>query len=227
MSVTMIASMIMSNTATTAMVVAAVAPLVATLGKESGVTKAILLGVPIAASTGGMATIIGSPPNAIAAGALENAGMPVNFLEWMLYGMPVALGLTAIGWLALTWRYLRQSDTLSAGFSTGEIDQTPAMRVQRRRVVIILVITVFGWLTGSWHGISVAAVTAIPIVFLTLTGIITGKEVRALPWDTLLLVAGGLSLGVALQRSGLLPLYAERLTSLGFPTCPSCSSLPS
>ena len=81
MATTMVASMLMSNTATTAMVIAAVTPLLHSLGKKSGLTKALLIGVPIAASTGGMGTIIGSPPNAIAAGALENAGIKIDFLE--------------------------------------------------------------------------------------------------------------------------------------------------
>src|SRR6185369_9000019 len=71
---TMIGSMLMSNTATTAMIVAALMPLLNSLGK-SNTTKALLLGVTTAASTGGMATIIGSPPNAIAAGLLENNGI--------------------------------------------------------------------------------------------------------------------------------------------------------
>ena len=75
---TMIASMLMSNTATAAMVVAAVMPLVTSVGK-SGFSKALLLGISIAATVGGMGTIIGTPPNAIAAGILENSGHKIDF----------------------------------------------------------------------------------------------------------------------------------------------------
>ena len=85
---TMVASMLMSNTATTAMVIAAIMPLLMSLGKDSGFAKALLLGIPIAAATGGMGTIIGTPPNAIAAGALENAGISIDFIDWMKYGAP-------------------------------------------------------------------------------------------------------------------------------------------
>ena len=85
---TMVASMLMSNTATTAMVIAAIMPLLMSLGKNSGFAKALLLGIPIAAATGGMGTIIGTPPNAIAAGALENAGITIDFIDWMKYGVP-------------------------------------------------------------------------------------------------------------------------------------------
>jgi sodium-dependent dicarboxylate transporter 2/3/5 len=91
---TMVASMLMSNTATTAMVIAAIMPLLMSLGRGSGFAKALLLGIPIAAATGGMGTIIGTPPNAIAVGALENAGISIDFIDWMKYGFPIAFVLT-------------------------------------------------------------------------------------------------------------------------------------
>jgi solute carrier family 13 (sodium-dependent dicarboxylate transporter), member 2/3/5 len=69
MTVTMVFSMLISNTATTAMVIAALTPLLTKLGKGSPVAKGLVLGIPVAATTGGMATILGSPPNAIAVGA--------------------------------------------------------------------------------------------------------------------------------------------------------------
>src|SRR6185369_14347154 len=97
---TMTASMLMSNTATAAMVVAAVMPLVTSIGK-SGFSKALLLGISIAATVGGMGTIIGTPPNAIAAGILENSGHKIDFLSWMYYGVPVAIALTAISCFVL------------------------------------------------------------------------------------------------------------------------------
>ena len=81
-------------------------------------------------------------------------------------------------------------------------------------MIAIIAATVVLWLTSSLHGLSVAAVSAIPIVFLTLTGVLTGKDVQGLPWDTLFLVAGGLSLGVALQHTGLLNHYADQMKTL-------------
>ncbi len=215
MSTAMIASMLMSNTACTAMIIAAVTPLLTSLGKQSGVGKAVLLGVPIAASTGGMATIIGSPPNLIAAGALENAGINISFLEWIVYGAPIALILTAICCFALILVYVKDKTPISLDFlNAAEEKMSAEINIQRKIVLVILVVTVLMWLTGKLHGISVAGVSAIPIVFLTLTGVLTGKDVRALPWDTLFLVAGGLSLGVALQHNGLLKHYADQMSGL-------------
>ena len=69
-------------------------------------------------------------------------------------------------------------------------------------------------MTTSLHGIRVAAVCAVPLVVLTLTGVLDGKDIRGLSWDTLLLVAGGLSLGLALEHTGLLEHYAKMLIGM-------------
>ena len=75
MLVTAVFSMIMSNTATTAMMIAAVIPFINTLDAKAPFAKALLIGIPAAASLGGMGTIIGSPPNAIAVEAMNNHGV--------------------------------------------------------------------------------------------------------------------------------------------------------
>ncbi len=212
---TMVASMLMSNTATTAMVIAAIMPLLASLGKGSGFAKALLLGIPIAAATGGMGTIIGTPPNAIAAGALENAGISIDFIEWMKYGVPLTLALTAISCFVLIRMFIKDKTPISLDFlKNQEISTSPEFLRQRRIVIGVIIVTVALWLTTSLHGIKTAAVCAVPLVILTLTRVLEGKDIRELPWDTLLLVAGGLSLGVALEQSGLLNHYAQKLISM-------------
>lgn len=213
---TMVASMLMSNTATTAMVVAAVMPLLASLGKKSGFAKALLLGISIAAATGGMGTIIGTPPNAIAAGALENAGIPISFIDWMIYGVPLTLALTLICCFVLIWIFVKDNTPISLDFlEQQETGTSPDFIRQRRIVLVVILITVGLWLTTSLHGIKVAAVCAVPLVIFTLTGILEGKDIKGLPWDTLLLVAGGLSLGIALEQTGLLNHYGEKLITMG------------
>ena len=215
MTTTMIASMLMSNTAATAMVVAAIMPLLNALGNKSGVSKALLLGVPIAATTGGMGSIIGSPPNLIAVGALENIGINVSFLDWMIYGLPIALALTAISCIVLIKFFIKDKTPISLDFLHDQkTERSKEEKTQRTIVLIIIIITVLLWLTTTIHGIKVAAVSAVPLVFLTLTGILKNKDVQGLPWDTLLLVAGGLSLGMALQNSGLLEHYAQQMRNI-------------
>ena len=216
MMTTMFASMVMSSTAATALVIAAITPLITSLGKKSGVTRALLLGVPLAAIVGGMGTIIGTPANAIAVGELENIGVSISFLDWMLFAVPISIVLTATSYFLLILIFLRDNTPIKAELlrSKNEV-LSDKMKANRRIVISILVVTILLWLSGSFLGITVASVTAVPLVFLTLSGIITTKEVRALPWDTLLLVAGGLSLGVALQRTDLLGYYTYKIVELG------------
>ncbi len=215
MSTTMVASMLMSNSATTAMVIAAVMPLLTSLGKNSGFAKALLLGIPIAASIGGMATIIGTPANAIAVGALANENISISFTDWMIFGTPVAILLTTISCFALIRIYVKDKTPISLAFLENHKENSSREFIkQRRLVLVILIITVILWLTSSMHGLTVASICAIPLVFLTLTRILTGKDIQSLPWDALLLVAGGLSLGIALEHTGILNHYAQKLITM-------------
>jgi len=214
---TWLAVMIMSDTATTAMVVAAMTPLLTSLGK-SNLSKALLLGVSIAAALGGMSTIIANVSNATAAGLVEKEGISISFLNWMLYGIPVSFILTAVSCYALSRRYIKNSDPVSLEFLKVNIAETAsASKGQRTIVLIVIFVTILFWLTGSVHGVTVAAVSAIPIVALTASGILNSGDIKTLPWDTLFLVTGGLSLGEALQSTGILDHYANNLRSMSLP----------
>ena len=216
MMTTMFTSMVMSSAAATAMVVAAITPLLTSLGKKSGVTKALLLGVPLSAMVGGMGTIIGTPANAIAVGQLANIGISISFLDWMMFAIPVAIVLTVVSGFILMKIFLKDNTPIRPELIESKpIEQTHKMKINRRIVISILVVTILLWVTSSNLGITVASVTAVPLVFLTLTGVISGNDVRSLPWETLLLVAGGLSLGVALQQTGLLNFYSAKIVQFG------------
>jgi sodium-dependent dicarboxylate transporter 2/3/5 len=209
MAMTMVASMILSNSATTSMVIASVMPLIKRLGK-SGFSNALLVGIPIAATLGGMGTIIGSPTNAIAVGALENNGVTLNFSAWMLFGIPLAIVLTAVSWWMLRRIYIRDTAPVEVEFSTpGPVGKDLTRR--RRIVVAVVILSVALWMTSPIHRLSVASVSAVPLLLLTMTGILASEDVRRLPWDTLLLVAGGLSLGLGLQDTGLLEHFAGHI----------------
>lgn len=204
--------MLMSNTATTAMMIATIAPILTQFGKNAPITKSLLIGIPTSAAIGGMGTIIGSAPNAIAVGALEGVGISISFIEWMIIGIPVSLLLILIFWRALLMKYKFKAKRLSLDFLTNEqtkIDdadedgETQVNKTQQRIMLVVLVITLIFWLTSELTGIPVAVVSGIPIVGLTMLGVIDADDVRHLPWDTLMLVAGGLALGLAVQQYGL------------------------
>jgi solute carrier family 13 (sodium-dependent dicarboxylate transporter), member 2/3/5 len=215
MMTTMLASMILSNSATTSMVIASVAPLLKKIGKDP-FSKALLVGIPLAATIGGMGTIIGSPTNAIAVGVLEKMGISVSFLEWMYFGFPLALILTITGWWLLKRRFIRSDNPIEFEMPS-QVELAEKFHKNDRRIVLaVLVVTVFLWLTSSLHQISVSAVSLVPIVFLTLTGILKPEDIRKIPWDTLLLVAGGLSLGLALEETKLLEHFANKLMGTQF-----------
>lgn len=221
---TAVASMVMSNTATTAMMIASVMPLLRTMDENAPFAKALLLGIPSAAAIGGMGTIIGSPPNAIVVDAInhvQSIDYEIGFLEWMVFGVPIALVLVFIVWWFLLRKYVPSLDRIDLS-----VFQEPAVEeevepehgrernIRKKIVLAVLAITVLLWLTGKIHEIPTAAVSGLPIIILTMLSIISGDDVRQLPWDTLMLVAGGLSLGLAIQETGLASYFVAELQNV-------------
>ncbi|MGQ0614841.1 MAG: DASS family sodium-coupled anion symporter [Planctomycetaceae bacterium] len=199
-------SMFLSNTATTALLLAAVAPVLASIGERDPFGKALLLGVPLAAARGGAAK--GPPHNAIAAGELARAGHAVGFARWMLLGAPPALLLLGLVWLFL----LRRHPAHTTGVALPPPPPSLGVPARRRRIVsAVFFLTVGLWMTGGWHGIPVAVTSFLPICAYSISGILGSRDVRRLPWDVLLLVAGGLSLGVGVQETGLARWLVDRL----------------
>jgi sodium-dependent dicarboxylate transporter 2/3/5 len=212
---TAVGSMVMSNTATTAMMISSILPLAHLMGKNSAYTKALLVGIPAAATLGGMGTIIGSTPNAIAVGALQEKGINITFVEWMIFGLPTALLATY-----LFWKFLTRSLNIKAiEIDLSKLTYEPIIpkRFEKNAVLFTLFITIGTWLTEPIHNIPIAATSAIPIVLLTLFQIIKAEDVRRLPWDTLMLVAGGLALGIAMVDVGLTDIVMGKILQLPIP----------
>lgn len=203
MGVTFVFSMFISNTAAATMMLAVMLPVVGSLGPQDRFRKAMVLGIAFAANLGGMGTVIGSPPNAIAAGALANIQQPIDFFRWMLAAIPPALLMIVLVWMYLIFRYrpaVKQLD-LAAFAAASAPSQLPVWR--RILVIIVFGATVILWLTQSLHGIPSTAVAFLPICVLCAAGVIDGDDVCAIRWDVLLLIAGGLSLGLAVTDTGL------------------------
>jgi sodium-dependent dicarboxylate transporter 2/3/5 len=218
MLVTAIFSMIMSNTATTAMMIGAITPFLNTLERNAPFGKALLIGIPAAASLGGMGTIIGSPPNAIVVDALNNHGIEFGFLEWATIGFPVALMLVFLFWLFLIKRYVPKISSIDLQFlnKPNVIEDSSFFKLKKKVVLFILFLTLTLWLTSNPHKIPPSAISLLPITLLTMFRIVSGDDVRKLPWDTLMLVAGGLSLGLAIKETQLAQHYVVLLSSYEF-----------
>jgi len=198
MLVTAILSAFMSNTATTAMMMTVIIPIIAKLQPEDPMRIGLALSIPFAANIGGIATPIGTPPNAIVIGSLANQGISIPFGDWMLLAVPLVLVVLAFTWLLILMLYKPVSEhvllDMKGRFQTGR----PAVLLY-----LIFALTVILWITESLHGIKSAIVALIPVVLLSLTGVITKEDIRKLPWEVLWLVAGGISLGISMKTTGL------------------------
>ncbi len=203
MSITFTFSMFMSNTATAAMMLAVITPVIAKLDKDDPFIKAILIGIPFSANLGGMGTIIGSPPNAIAAGAIADI-YPINFAEWMLAGLPPAIILGAITWFYVLKRYPSKKGNIDLSELLDDSYQSAVLPLWKKLVVMfVFIITILLWLTTPLHGIPTSVISFIPITVFATVRVICVSDIRQLPWDVLLLMTGGLSLGVAVSKTGL------------------------
>ncbi|MEM6911657.1 MAG: DASS family sodium-coupled anion symporter [Verrucomicrobiota bacterium] len=223
MLITFVFSMFMSNTATAAMMVAVMAPVTRKLPPGDKFALGLLLSVPIAANLGGIGTIIGTPPNAIAVGALSEDLRP-SFFAWMKLGVPVALIMGVIGYFYLLKFYpsgRRKIDISQLGQMEGtEADPTPPPPPAWQQVFVMAVFlfAVASWMTESFHGTPPAVVSFFAIALLAVSGILQAEDMRRLPWDVLLMLAGGLALGVGITETGVgawLPgLLPENLSPL-------------
>ncbi|MCF3652454.1 SLC13 family permease [Synoicihabitans lomoniglobus] len=211
MGVTFVFSMFVSNTATTAMMMAVVTPVIIALPKDQKFARALLLGVPVAANLGGMGTVIGSPPNAIAVGILQDKD-PVSFLQWMAIGLPPALVLAGVGFVYLLVRYPAGNTKLDLSSALSpSIGEEPAPRWQQTVVFVVFMVTVGLWMSGPLHGVPTPVVSFVPITAFTVTGVLGAFDMRKLPWDVLLLMTGGLSLGVGVSETGLADWLLQQL----------------
>lgn len=207
MGITFVFSMFMSNTATAAMMIAVTAPILRKIPQGSGMGKGLVLAVAVGANLGGMGTIIGTPPNAIAAGELSGR---TDFVHWMMFAVPPAVILASVVYGVLWWLYVRGTEFKAIEFDT-QVSRGSKEKRQRFLVMLVFAVTVTLWVTESLTGIPSSVVSFIPIVGLAVFGVIESKDMRELPWDVLLLLAGGLSLGVGVEVTGLADWIASKV----------------
>lgn len=201
-------SMLISNTATAAMMLAIVSPIAANdTSEKRSLATMLVLGVAVSATFGGMGTIVGSPVNVIAVEAMAKT-QPIDFVAWARVGLPLALFFVLITWLFLFWVLKPTNDSIKITQNKGS---TPSNNLQQWITAVTLVVTVLLWLTTGITKLPVAAVSFVPMVILTITGVIRQSHIKLISWDTLLLVAGGLTLGMAAHESGLLDYLVTKL----------------
>lgn len=193
-------SMFMSNTATAAMMLTFLTPVLATLPKDGGGRIALALAIPIAANLGGIGTPIGTPPNAIALGALQEAGYNITFAGWMLRMVPYVIVMLLFAWVLLMKMFPFKAKTIELKIEGAPVKVTP---FQKYVVWVTFALTIILWVGESIFKVNSNIVAMIPFAVFSATGILKARHLEHINWAVLWMVAGGFALGTALNQTGL------------------------
>ena len=197
MLITALLSMFMSNTATTATMFAVVIPILK--ARPAGKARAgVALAIPLAANVGGIGTPVGTPPNAIAIGVLQEHGISISFTQWMALAVPYMLVVLAIAWVLLCLTFIPKDARI-------EIDMESRWNkaLDAKVFYAIAGLTILLWVSEPLHGVSSNIVGFFPVVALLALQVMKGKDVQALDWPVLWLVSGGIALGTGVGATGL------------------------
>ena len=227
-------SMWVSNTATAIMMLPIGLSVVSLLGADNDKAEteryatALLLAIAYSASIGGIATLIGTPPNALLTGYLaKNHGIDIGFAQWMAIGLPVSIVMMAITWWWLTrggFKFRTGGD--SAGVLRGELTRLGPLSPAERRVGIVFAAAAAAWMVRpmlndigvAWLSDTAVALIAGITLFLVPSGtggntrLLDWEAAQKLPWGVLLLFGGGLALAGVVKSSGLAEWIAMQLS---------------
>ena len=196
-------SMFMSNTATAAMMLAFLAPVLAVLPSDDKGKIGLSLAIPVAANLGG----IGTPPNATAVKFLAEAGLDVSFSEWAIRMIPFVIIMILFAWFVLQILFPFKSKEVVLDIKASE------RKTDWKTYVVwcTFIGTILLWATEKLTGINSNVVALIPLAVLTCCGIFTKDDIKEINWTVLWLVAGGFALGTDLQGTGLAKVLIEAI----------------
>ena len=191
-------SMFMSNTATAAMMLAFLAPVLKTLPENGGGRISLAMSIPIAANIGGIGTPIGTPPNAIALGQLSQLGINIGFGSWMMHMVPFVVVMLLFAWVLLMLLFPFKAKTIEI-----HIEDTKKHDADFWIVSVTFAATILLWVTSEWTGLDSNVVALIPFAVFAITGVFKHDDFAKIDWHVLWMVAGGFALGTALNKTGL------------------------
>ena len=213
MSMSAVLSMLMSNTATTALLLPVAVGIAGKQADDPNLAVLLMLGIAYGASVGGVATLVGSPPNAIVAGMLN-----IGFLQWLAYGLPVSVSMLACA-IALLWFTFLPAKR----FVDMPIYGENRLSEGGKRTLVVAAITLVLWLIGPWialiAGLPAASFGATSVACLAIALLIGTRCVswntleKSVQWGVLLLLGGGLTLGRGLTESGAADWLGELLVA--------------
>jgi len=195
---------------------------------------ALLLGIAYASSIGGMATLVGTAPNALLAAFMqESYGTEIDFASWMLVGLPLSALLLPFAWLVLT-RLVFRVDFRTSGEGRATLrrlkEELGPISPPERRVAIVFVLMAVAWVARpllitipglSALDDSAIAIAGAVVLFILPSGdkedplLLRWTYAERLPWGVLLLFGGGLTLAGAVSRTGLAAWLGGSLQAIG------------
>ena len=233
-------SMWISNTATSVMMLPIGMAIVAQLRDNPNTVenenlifgKALMLAIAYSASIGGLATLIGTPPNLVLAGIVqETYQVEITFSKWIIFGLPISILLLLICWKYLTNYAFTFKQTSFPGGKAAIKEQLQALgniTYEEKVVLLVFVSTAFAWISRSFllkkwlpaiDDTIIAMIAGIVLFLLSASKekarpLITWKEAVQLPWGILLLFGGGLALAQGFKGSGLAEWIGSQMTLL-------------
>lgn len=232
-------SMWISNTATAVMILPVGMAIVtqlkdnpATLENENSIfAKALMLAIAYSASIGGMATLIGTPPNLVLAGVVEETyGIEITFSQWFSFGFPISIILLIICWLYLTrfaFNFKQKEFPGGRDEINRQLKALGKVTYEEKTVLIVFVLTAFAWISRSFliqKFVPAIDDTIIAIAFAILLFILPSKrkfgkiiaweDAVKLPWGILLLFGGGMALALGFDSSGLALWLGQQMSNL-------------
>ena len=207
-------SMFMSNTATAAMMLAFLAPVLKNLPADGKGRIGLALAIPIGANIGGIGTPIGTPPNVIALGYLkENLGIEIGFPEWCVRMVPFVIVMLLIAWFFLLMFFPFKAKEIKL-----EINADRKKDFHFWVVAATFLITIVLWLIPEEvTGLNSNEVALIPFAIFVATGVFSKNDFKEINWDVLWMVAGGLALGTALMKTGLAQILVDTIPFASMP----------
>ncbi len=232
-------SMWVSNTATALMMLPIATSVIQLLPEElrqradmKAFGTALLLAVAYGATTGGMATLIGTPPNALLAGYLSDVhGFNIGFGQWMMIGVPVTLvTLPVVYWVLTRVSFKLKGEELPGVAELIAREKAALGRLSRGEwsVAAVFVLTALGWvfqpllskIVPLLTDTTIAMTGALALFFIPVNArrgefVMTWESAKGIPWDVLLLFGGGLSLAGAIERHGVAKYLGTLCEGLG------------
>ena len=199
--------------------------------KDQNFAVSVMMGIAFAANAGGIATVIGTPPNSILIGLLENQyNIEISFVKWMIFGLPFSIVLiTIIYFVMVKWLFPNKGFTFNAtkDFIDLELNKLGKTTKKEKHVLIIFGITIFLWIFRTIINsiipnldlsdtmismFGALALFTIPFNLKKGDFILHWNDTQKLAWGILILFGGGLALANGMQSSGIIDLVAKSIS---------------